>query len=148
MPYGTTAGERGDTDLLRNRLASLCLLLAGVNGAVAIAAGAYSRHSSGDAYGREVLTIAADYQLGHALALLGLACLAEHSGSGVASPAGAATACFALGIILFSGTLYALGITGNLPVEGAAPAGGLFLILGWLIAGSIGARSLVGRRGL
>ena len=36
---------------------------------------------------------------------------------------------FTAGIVLFSGTLYALGLTGSVP--GAAPAGGLSFFVGW-----------------
>ncbi len=38
---------------------------------------------------------------------------------------------FTAGIVLFSGSLYALGVTGSAPVPGAAPAGGISFVLGW-----------------
>lgn len=129
--------------LLNNRLASVCVVLAGINGAIAVAAGAYGRHGLADAYPREIVAIAADYQLAHALALGGLACLAELLDVRGASAAGAAAGAFSLGIILFSGTLYALGITGFLIAPGAAPAGGILLIAGWLTLAFIGIRSFL-----
>ncbi len=38
---------------------------------------------------------------------------------------------FTLGMVLFSGSLYAYGLIGELVVPGAAPAGGGVLIAGW-----------------
>ena len=38
---------------------------------------------------------------------------------------------FTLGMVLFSGSLYAYGLIGELVVPGAAPAGGGALIAGW-----------------
>lgn len=45
-----------------------------------------------------------------------------------------AGAAFTLGILLFSGSLYWFGLTGLVPVEGSAPAGGFLLMFGWLAA--------------
>jgi uncharacterized membrane protein YgdD (TMEM256/DUF423 family) len=61
------------------------------------------------------------------------------------SATGVAAAAFTLGTILFSGTLYAVGMLGFLPVQGVAPAGGMLLIGGWLAVAFIGARYLVRR---
>jgi uncharacterized membrane protein YgdD (TMEM256/DUF423 family) len=36
-----------------------------------------------------------------------------------------------LGTVLFSGSLYALGLGGSVPVPGAAPIGGGLLMIGW-----------------
>lgn len=131
---------------MNNRLASICLVLAGINGGIAVAAAAYGRHALTDPYPREIFAIAADYQLSHALALVGLACLAELTRASVASAAGAAAAAFAIGIVLFSGALYAFAATGLLLAPGAAPAGGILLIAGWLTVAFIGGRSVLKRR--
>jgi uncharacterized membrane protein YgdD (TMEM256/DUF423 family) len=129
--------------LLNNGLASACAALAGANGAFSIAAAAYGRHDVVDAYPREVISIAANLQLAHAVALLALAALAELTGSRWASAAGLAATSFALGTVLFSGTLYVLGLYGVLLLEGSAPAGGLLLIVGWLVITFMGLRSLM-----
>lgn len=131
--------------LLNNRLAGACAALGGANGAFAIAAAAYGRHDVVDAYPREIISIAANLQLGHAVALLALAALAELTDSRWGSAAGLAATSFALGTILFSGTLYVLGLSGVLLLEGAAPAGGLLLIVGWLTIAFMGLRSLMSR---
>jgi uncharacterized membrane protein YgdD (TMEM256/DUF423 family) len=129
--------------LLNNRLAGACAALSGTNGAFAIAAAAYGRHDLADAYPREIVSIAANLQLAHAVALLGLAAFAELTDARWASAAGLAATSFALGTILFSGTLYVLGLYGVVLLEGAAPAGGLLLIVGWLTIAFMGLRSLM-----
>ncbi|MBL8658235.1 MAG: DUF423 domain-containing protein [Rhodospirillales bacterium] len=129
-----------------NRLASTCLCLAGLNGFIAVAAGAYGRHAVSEAYPREIMAIASHYQLAHALALLALAWLAAERDARWLSAVGFATAAFSLGILLFSGTLYALALSSDLPAVGTAPAGGFLLMAGWLTLVWIGGRALLQRR--
>jgi len=107
------------------------LFLGALNGLVAVCAGAYGWHElGGDDGARDMFAIGVQYQMMHALGLLAVAWLADRRGrSPVVIVAGVA---FAVGIVLFSGTLYAFGMTGAVPVEGAAPAGGFAFILGWL----------------
>lgn len=107
------------------------LFLGALNGLVSVAAGAYGRHGPFEDYAREMLAIGAQYQLGHALALIAVAWLASRPESCRRLSLAAGIA-FALGIVLFSGTLYWFGLTGVLPFAGAAPAGGILLMAGWL----------------
>ena len=74
---------------------------------------------------------AADYQFTHALALLavGLLGVARPSASGGAAKT--AGVCFAAGTVVFSGSLYALGLTGAKWLGAVAPLGGTLLIVGW-----------------
>lgn len=109
------------------------LLLAGVLGALGVMAGAYGWHVvGGDDGAREMFGIGATYQMIHALALLAVAWLATQRTGIAAAPVHAAGGCFVLGTLLFSGTLYAFVAFGAIPFEGAAPFGGMLLILGWL----------------
>lgn len=111
---------------------ALWLFLGALNGLVAVAAGAYGWHSlGGDEVARKMFEIAAQYQMVHALALLAVAWLATRFEGWWRIPIHLAGAGFALGIILFSGTLYAFGVTGLIPVEGAAPMGGFLMMIGW-----------------
>jgi uncharacterized membrane protein YgdD (TMEM256/DUF423 family) len=64
----------------------------------------------------------------HALALLGCGLWAERRG-GLAHWAAAA---FLLGTVLFCAAVYSLGLAG-VSLNAVAPAGGLLLILGWLL---------------
>lgn len=107
-------------------LTRLWLILAGINGGVGVAAGAYGWHALG---GDPMFAIASTYQLVHAAALLGVAWLADGRAPRAATVAGIG---FAAGLLLFSGSLYALTLLGDVPVKGAAPVGGVLLIAGWL----------------
>jgi len=69
---------------------------------------------------------AVDYQMWHALALLALAALTSRPG--VVVPA-----LFVLGVLGFSGSLYALALGGSGALWGPiTPLGGSLLIVGWL----------------
>lgn len=71
---------------------------------------------------------AVHYQLFHALALLAIALSSAGSGR---SP-GPAPWLFAFGVLLFSGSIYALVLTPWRWLGPATPIGGLLLIAGWL----------------
>ena len=78
---------------------------------------------------------AVDYHMWHALALLGVGLVVERTGRGRA-----AGWCFLLGITVFSGTLYGLGLGGPRWLGAVTPLGGLLLLSGWLFLG-LGART-------
>lgn len=123
-----------------NRLAATCVVLAGLNGFLAVAAGAYGRHAVGGEYPREMFAIASHYQIVHALALVAVAWLAVELEARWVSVTGLAAVAFFLGTVLFSGTLYLLGLSGDVPMAGAAPVGGFLLMAGWLSLAWTGAR--------
>lgn len=123
------------------RPAVVWILLAALNGLLSVAAGAFSRHGMLDAGSREMIAIGSQYQMTHALALFAVAWLATQSDLPWVSPVHVAGAAFALGILMFSGSLYWLGITGDVPVRGAAPVGGFLLMLGWIAIAVAAARS-------
>jgi len=113
-------------------MAGLWLIIGGLNGLVAVGAGAYGWHSLGaDDAIREIFMMGVSYQMWHALAVLAVALMAvrpEVSGSRLPTLTGL---CFLAGIIAFSGSLYAYALLGYVPVTGAAPLGGMLLIAGW-----------------
>ena len=123
------------------RPAVVWILLAALNGLLSVAAGAFSRHAMLDAGGREMIAIGSQYQMAHALAMFAVAWLAAQSDLPWVSPVHVAGAGFALGILMFSGSLYWLGITGDVPVPGAAPVGGFLLMLGWIAVAVAAVRS-------
>lgn len=91
----------------------------------------------------EVFETGARYNAYHALALVALGLLVMYAGpSAAANVAGWA---FLAGIVIFSGSLYALGFTGLGVLGAITPIGGVALLIGWaalaLAAGGIaGAR--------
>jgi uncharacterized membrane protein YgdD (TMEM256/DUF423 family) len=73
--------------------------------------------------------------LAHGVALVGLAALEPRWGGRGLSAAGWA---FILGVVVFSGSLYALALSGVRAWGAVTPVGGLFLIAGWaLLAASV-----------
>lgn len=70
------------------------------------------------------------YHLIHVAALLATGLLARMGGPGPSLSA--AGWCFLSGIVLFSGSLYALGLTGQRWLGAVTPAGGLLLLAGWV----------------
>jgi uncharacterized membrane protein YgdD (TMEM256/DUF423 family) len=109
----------------------LWLILAAINGFIAVAAGAFGAHGLQgkiDAHGIEVFETGARYQMYHALAM-GLAALAVRGNA--AAPANAAALFFLIGIVLFSGSLYTLALTGTRAFGIVTPFGGLSFLVGW-----------------
>ena len=110
-------------------LSRVWLVLAGLNGAIAVAAGAMAAHVAQDAGGDTIAT-ASRYQMWHALALLAVAWLSTTTRYKLANLAG----CFYVaGILLFCGSLYVSVAAGWSGVTMAAPFGGIAFILGWLV---------------
>jgi uncharacterized membrane protein YgdD (TMEM256/DUF423 family) len=106
------------------------LVVAAINGFLAVAAGAFAAHGLQgklDAHGLSVFETGARYQMYHALAI-GLAALAARNG---ASGANVASAFFLAGIVLFSGSLYLLALTGERGLGFVTPFGGLAFLVGW-----------------
>ncbi|MEO8460469.1 MAG: DUF423 domain-containing protein [Dokdonella sp.] len=111
-------------------------LLAGLSatiaGATAVAAGAFGAHALRATLSVDALSIwhtAVEYQFWHALALLALAVTsASHRARAVA----VATISFAVGIVLFCGSLYALALDAPNWIGVITPIGGLAFIVGWL----------------
>jgi uncharacterized membrane protein YgdD (TMEM256/DUF423 family) len=70
----------------------------------------------------------AEYQMIHALALLAVSTLLARRPSRAAQVAGTA---FLLGIVLFSGSLYTLTLTGVTQWGAVTPLGGVLFLVGW-----------------
>lgn len=107
------------------------LALAAVNGFIAVAAGAFAAHSLQKRMSPDTLAVfetAARYQMYHGLALLAVACLARSATDPTLNVAGWA---FTVGIVLFSGSLYALCISGIRKLGIITPIGGVSFLVGW-----------------
>ena len=111
------------------------LMLAAFFGFTGVALGAFAAHGLKSRLTPEYLTIfhtGVTYQLVHTLALLGIALLATQIPGRLITWAGAS---FAIGILLFSGSLYLLTLTGISKLGIITPFGGLAFLIGWLCLG-------------
>lgn len=73
---------------------------------------------------------AVDYHMWHALALLAVGLVQERTGRGRG-----AGWCLLAGILVFSGTLYAMGLGGPRWLGAITPLGGTLLLAGWVLLG-------------
>ncbi|SEE99182.1 MULTISPECIES: DUF423 domain-containing protein [Pseudomonas] len=111
------------------------LMLAAFFGFTGVALGAFAAHGLKNRLTPEYLAIfhtGVTYQLVHTLALLGVALLATQIPGRLITWAGAS---FAIGILLFSGSLYVLTLTGVSKLGIITPFGGLAFLVGWLCLG-------------
>lgn len=111
------------------------LMLAAFFGFTGVALGAFAAHGLKSRLTAEYLAIfhtGVTYQLVHTLALLGVALLATQVPGRLVTWAGAS---FAIGILLFSGSLYILTMTGISKLGIITPFGGLAFLIGWFCLG-------------
>jgi uncharacterized membrane protein YgdD (TMEM256/DUF423 family) len=99
-------------------------------GLTGVALGAFGAHALKGRLGPELIEIfrtGVFYQLVHAVALLATAGLRDR----LRVPR-ATTWLFSVGIVIFSGSLYALALTGTRLWGAVTPLGGLAFLAGWL----------------
>ncbi|GGU61753.1 DUF423 domain-containing protein [Pseudomonas laurentiana] len=111
------------------------LLLAAFFGFTGVALGAFAAHGLKARLSSEYLAIfqtGVTYQLIHTLALLAVALLATQLPGRLVGWAGGL---FSLGIVLFSGSLYLLTLTGVGKLGIITPLGGAAFLAGWLCLG-------------
>ena len=115
-------------------LAKLFLVLGGLNAALVVALGAFGAHVlkariSGDMM--DVYQTAVHYHAIHALGLIALGWVAGWlPGSGYLKLAGWL---MVAGIVLFSGSLYVLSVSGTRWLGAITPVGGLAFICAWIL---------------
>lgn len=113
-------------------MAKLFLMLAALNGFLAVGLGAFAAHGLKSRLSADLLAVfqtGVQYHMYHALALLGAGLLAIHYPTSVfVRVSGFA---FVAGILLFSGSLYVLSLTGVRWLGAITPLGGLAFLLGW-----------------
>ena len=108
------------------------LRLGSILGFLGVGFGAFGAHALKTRLSPELLTIfetGVRYQMYHALALLALGLAAPRLGESSTRRSGFS---FTFGILIFSGTLYALALTGQRWLGALTPVGGLLLLFGWL----------------
>ena len=102
------------------------LFIASVTGALAVLLAAFGEHGLANRLSPSALNTfatGARYQMIHALAM-GLAALAARGAT--------AALLFLAGILLFSGSLYGLALTGVRTLGFVTPVGGVALMAGWI----------------
>ena len=110
----------------------LWMVLAGLNGFLAVALGAFGAHNLVDVLPPAELSnfeSASQFQFYHALGLVAVGWLASR-GAPLANLTGVF---FMIGIICFSGSLYLSGFTESRVIGLAAPFGGAGFMLGWIM---------------
>lgn len=108
------------------------LLVAAVSGFLAVALGAFGAHGLKAVLEPSLYTVyqtGVEYQFYHTFALLFIA-LAPTCFS--MKYLGRAAIAFVVGIVLFSGSLYLLALTGIRTFGAVTPLGGLVFLCGWL----------------
>ena len=112
------------------------LTLGAVNGFFSVALGAFAAHGLKGRLSEQMLGVfdkGVDYQGFHALALLAIGLLLLfRPGS---RPLSWAAALFLAGILLFSGSLYLLALSGDRGWGVVTPFGGTAFLLGWVMLG-------------
>ncbi|WP_220812429.1 DUF423 domain-containing protein [Pseudomonas paralcaligenes] len=117
------------------------LALAALAGFSGVALGAFAAHGLKGQLSTEYLAVfqtGVQYQLFHALALFGVALLAERLPGRLVTAAGSL---FVVGILLFSGSLYLLTLSGLGKLGMITPLGGVCFLAGWLCLGLAALRS-------
>lgn len=111
-------------------------------GAMAVGLGAIGAHALDSNFvpqDSETFDKAVFYQLIHAIAMVAIGGLKGHV---LPVLLGAASWAFALGVLLFSGSLYLMLLGGPAEAMYATPIGGGLLVIGWLIVAVASARRI------
>lgn len=108
------------------------LLIGALAGALGVAIGAFGAHGLRSRLSPDMLAVfetGVRYHMYHTLAILLVAAMAGRLESRFLPAAGW---CFTAGIVLFSGSLYALAVTGITILGAVTPLGGLAFLAGWI----------------
>ena len=115
-------------------MVKIFLFIGSILAGLSVAGGAFASHALKDRLSDRFLEIfetGTKYQMYHALALILVALLLNSQENPLITMVGAGYA-FIIGILIFSGSLYALSLTGIKWLGALAPIGGAALIIGWL----------------
>lgn len=112
----------------------LLLYLGSISGFIIVALGAFGAHALKDTLQKTGRTdnfeTGVKYQMFHTIAIFICAILINKIDSKLIGYAGY---CFGIGTLLFSGSLYALSITGITKLGAITPIGGLGFLVGWVL---------------
>lgn len=123
------------------------IIIGGISGFLAVAAGAFGAHALAErleGQPGEWYELAARYHLIHSVLLVAVGALAAQSRTRRA--ASVSGWCLLSGLLLFSGSLYLMALTGMRWLGAVTPFGGMLLLTGWLAAAWLGTRTHLVRR--
>ncbi|WP_372779925.1 DUF423 domain-containing protein [Litorivivens sp.] len=106
------------------------LAASAISGFLAVALGAFGAHALKQRLSADMLAVyetAVQYHFYHTLALLAVAVLMVGGAQGLKLSA----VLFLVGTVIFSGSLYALALSGVKVLGAVTPIGGLCLLAGW-----------------
>ena len=109
------------------------VVVGSISAFVGVAAGAFGAHALKTRLSPEMLAVfevGARYHLVHALAIVLTGVFAARNPSAAGAYAGYA---FLFGTVLFSGSLYALALSGVKGLGAVTPLGGLLFLSGWAL---------------
>ncbi len=112
-------------------MTNIWLSAAAFSGFLSVAFGAFGAHGLQevlDAYGSTIFETAVQYQMFHTLGLLAIGVLQVSYPQRSFSVSGW---CFIVGIVLFSGSLYILAVSGMTRLGAITPIGGVAFLIGW-----------------
>lgn len=112
-------------------MAKIWLSIAALSGFLSVALGAFGAHGLKgvlDQYGKGIYETAVQYHMYHSLALLAVGALQICRPKCNLKLSGGS---FIIGMVLFSGSLYLLALTGLKWLGAVTPVGGITLLLGW-----------------
>ena len=105
------------------------MTLAAVSGFLSVAIGAFAAHGLTDPRAQEWMRTGATYGFMHAMATLACATFIQVG----ARRARHAPAFFLSGVVLFSGSLYAMALGAPRWLGAVTPVGGLLFLIGWAV---------------
>ncbi|PJK16798.1 hypothetical protein CQS04_06495 [Chryseomicrobium excrementi] len=114
----------------------LFLIAGAINGFLSVALGAFGAHALKERLSEKYLAIwetAVQYQMFHAVALIAIAILMHPNLLGASGALSTAGYAILIGIIIFSGSLFALALSGVGILGAITPIGGVAFLVGWVM---------------
>lgn len=105
------------------------MFLAAIGGFVAVAVGAFAAHGVSDPQAKDWLRTGSQYGFMHSMATFACATFMQVGGQ----RARFAPAFFLSGVVIFSGSLYAMALGAPRILGAVTPIGGVLFLIGWAI---------------
>lgn len=112
------------------------IIAGAINGFLSVALGAFGAHALKERLTERYLAIwetAVQYQMFHAVALIAIGILLHPNLLGPNGSLSGAGYAILIGIIIFSGSLFALALSGVGVLGAITPIGGVAFLIGWIL---------------